>query len=156
MEIDDEVLGGSGPEPRPAAHPRRAHRPSRTLYPFLLLPTERRTVLALLIHYGNLRWAESLHAAGVEGPHSALRGIENTGTWLESWQDFAAVLLLPLYAVALGRRVASRTARWFDLILPALVLFFFFYPDSGGFQYGPRYWYFGYVPLPLSTWGYRR
>ena len=102
-----------------------------------------------------LHWASptigiGLHAMGIEGRHSAMRGLEHTGKWLESWQDFAAVVLLPLYAVALWRRVAARTVRWFDLVLPALVVFFFLYPDGGGFQYGPRYWYLGHAMLPLT------
>ena len=91
-----------------------------------------------------------LDAAGQDGPHSSLRGLLHTIIWFASWQDFAAVLLIPLYVVALWHRVAGRTLRWFDLLWPASVVLFFFFPDNGGFQYGPRYWYAGYAVMPLT------
>lgn len=91
-----------------------------------------------------------LGAAGQDGPHSALRGLLHTVIWFASWQDFAAVLLIPLYFVALWHRVTARTLRWFDLLWPALVVLFFFFPDNGGFQYGPRYWYAGHAVMPLT------
>lgn len=103
-----------------------------------------------------LAWASpdityGLHSTGVEGPHSLARGFGHTVFWALSWQDFASVLIAPLYAVALWRRLKAGTARWFDLVLPALVVFFFFYPDFGGFQYGPRYWYLGHAVMPLTV-----
>ncbi len=30
-----------------------------------------------------------------------------------------------------------------------MILFFVFYPDGGGHQYGPRYWFIGWVTVPL-------
>jgi hypothetical protein len=62
--------------------------------------------------------------------------------------------ILRFYAVALWRRAVTRTLRWFDLIFLALVLFFVLYPDGGGFQYGSRYWFAGWVlmPLTLGAW----
>ncbi len=35
-------------------------------------------------------------------------------------------------------------------MLPAIIVFFLFYPDGGGYQYGPRYWFAGWVTLPLT------
>jgi hypothetical protein len=103
-----------------------------------------------------LTWASpdtgyGLGANGIEGPHSLRQAFSHTVRWIMEWLAFVPVLMLPLYALALWRRVADRSLRWFDLILPVVVLFFFFYPDSGGFQYGPRYWYFGFVPLPVTV-----
>jgi hypothetical protein len=102
-----------------------------------------------------LAWASpniafGLHANGIDGPHSLSRGIAHTIGWAMSWQDFASVLLFPLYMIAIWQRSATGTLRWFDLILPAVVVFFVFYPDYGGFQYGPRYWYFGYVGMAIT------
>ena len=42
-----------------------------------------------------------LNATGVDGPHSASRGLIHTILWFGAWQDFASALLLPLYAYAL-------------------------------------------------------
>ena len=123
-------------------------------------------VAALLLLYdwritGNpfqttLAWASpeigfGLHASGVEGSHSALRGVSHTVWWTLDWQNFAPVMILPLYGLALYRRAMARTLRWFDLLLPTLAAFFVFYPDGGGFQFGPRYWFFGYVALPVTV-----
>lgn len=91
-----------------------------------------------------------LHAMGMDGPHSVQRAIQHTLEWFANWQDFASVLLLPFYAVALYYRLTTRTLRWFDLIFPAVVIFFFFFPDNGGFQYGPRYWYIAAVAMPIT------
>lgn len=91
-----------------------------------------------------------LRASGIDGAHSARRGLEHSAVWLGSWQEFASVLLLPMYALALGRRIMTRTVRWFDLLLPLVVAFFFFYPDDGGFQYGPRYWYLAHAAMPVT------
>lgn len=96
----------------------------------------------------HLGWG--LHSTGIEGPYTLAHGAMHTAGWAMSWQDFASVLILPLYALALWRRVATRSLRWFDVLLPALVAFFTFYPDFGGFQFGPRYWYFGYAALPVT------
>lgn len=92
-----------------------------------------------------------LGAAGQDGPHSAERGLLHTIAWLASWQDFASVLLLPLYLIALWHRMGARTVRWFDLLWPAVVGLFFFFPDNGGFQYGPRYWYVAHAAMPLTV-----
>lgn len=102
-----------------------------------------------------LAWASpdityGFHATGIDGPHSLARGLVHTARWTLSWQDFASVVVLPLYAITLWRRVLTKAVRWFDLLLPALVAFFVFYPDSGGFQHGPRYWYFGHAALPVT------
>ncbi len=91
------------------------------------------------------------YSMGVEGQHSPARGLQHTLFWALSWQDFASVVILPLYALALWQRIRTGLVRWFDLLLPALIVFFFFYPDFGGFQYGPRYWYLGHAAMPLTV-----
>lgn len=91
-----------------------------------------------------------LYSTGMDGQHSLTRGLLNTLTWGLGWHNFASVLAIPLFAVALWRRVSAGTVRWFDLILPALVAFFLLFPDDGGFQHGPRYWYLGHAALPVT------
>lgn len=90
------------------------------------------------------------YSRGVDGQHSPARGLFNVLVWGMRWHDFACVLLLPLYAVALRRRVASGTVRWFDLLLPGFVVFFFFFPDDGGLQHGPRYFYLAHAAMPVT------
>ena len=90
------------------------------------------------------------YSSGMDGQHSPARGLFNVLIWGTRWHDFASVLLLPLYAVALWRRVASAAARWFDLLLPAFVAFFFLFPDNGGLQHGPRYFYLAHAAMPVT------
>lgn len=91
-----------------------------------------------------------LYATGMDGPHSPQRAVVHTVEWFSKWQEFASVVFLPLYAVAVWCRLRARTLRWFDLLWPAVVIFFFFFPDEGGFQYGPRYWYIAYAAMPVT------
>ncbi len=91
-----------------------------------------------------------LHAIGVEGRNGPGRAILRVVRLYLWWGDFAGVAVLPLYIACLGRLAASRRLRWFDLMLPAIILFFIFYPDTGGYQYGPRYWFVGWAVLPLT------
>ncbi len=92
-----------------------------------------------------------LHATGIDGPHSPARAAMYTLRWFSGLFDFAAPVLLVFYAVALGVKLRDRTARFYDLLLPAAVAFFVFYPDYGGFQFGPRYWFFAWPTLPLTV-----
>ncbi len=91
-----------------------------------------------------------LHAHGINGTHSPARAAIYGFRWALGWGDFASVAMLPLYAAAVWRRVRRRTVRWFDLMLPAVMLFFVFYPDYGGFQFGPRYWFVAHALVPLT------
>ena len=91
-----------------------------------------------------------LHAHGINGTHSPQRALIYSFRWALGWGDFASVAMLPLYAAALWRRTRARSLRWFDLMLPAVVVFFFFYPDYGGFQFGPRYWFIAHALVPLT------
>jgi hypothetical protein len=65
---------------------------------------------------------------------------------------FAGVVLNLLYVAALYTRLQRGFVRFYDLILPAAVLFFVFYPHNAGHQYGPRYWYFAW-PIVVLTIG---
>jgi hypothetical protein len=63
---------------------------------------------------------------------------------------FAGVVPTLLYAAAIYSRLQRRSFRFYDLLLPAAVLFFLFYPHSPGHQYGPRYWYFAWPSIVLT------
>ncbi len=92
-----------------------------------------------------------LHATGIDGQHSPARAAQYTLRWFSGLFDFAAPILLGVYAVALGVKLRDRTVRFYDLLPPAAVAFFVFYPDYGGMQFGPRYWFFAWPTLPLTV-----
>ena len=106
--------------------------------------------LQTMMSWGTPTITYGLYSTGMDGQHSPTRGLLYTLSWGLGWHNFASVLTVPLFAVALRRRVSAGTVRWFDLMLPALIVFFLFFPDDGGFQHGPRYWYLGHVALPLT------
>ena len=64
---------------------------------------------------------------------------------------FAGVVPTLLYIAALYSRLRRRFVRFYDLLLPAAVLFFVFYPHNPGHQYGPRYWYFAWPSIVLTV-----
>jgi len=88
---------------------------------------------------------------GIEGRNTPAREAAHTIRYRLEWAEFASCAILPFYAAALWGRLRTRSLRWFDLMLPLIILFFVFYPDGGGFQYGPRYWYAGWVLMPLTV-----
>jgi hypothetical protein len=55
-----------------------------------------------------------------------------------------------LYVAALYSRLRRGFVRFYDLLLPAAVLFFVFYPHNPGHQYGPRYWFFAWPSIVLT------
>ncbi len=106
--------------------------------------------LTTTLKWGAPNISYGLHGVGMEGPNSPAQILSHMGHYGTGWILFASCAVLPFYLIALWRRLATRTIRWFDLMLPAIVLFFVFYPDGGGFQYGPRYWFAGWALLPLT------
>lgn len=91
-----------------------------------------------------------LHGVGIEGVNSPAKAAERVGRFVTWWAEFVGFAIVPLAVVIVWRRLQSRTLRWFDLMLPGLMLFFVFFPDGGGFQYGPRYWFAGWAMLPVT------
>ncbi len=102
------------------------------------------------LSWGFPRLGFGFYAHGMDGTHTPARAAAYTVRWALGWGDFASVAMLPLYAAAVWRRARGRALRWFDLVLPAVVVFFVFYPDYGGFQFGPRYWFIAYALVPLT------
>lgn len=92
-----------------------------------------------------------LWSTGVDGPHSPARAAAYTLRWLTGWLDVASVLVLALYPLALVRRLRAGSAAWWDFALPAAIVFFLFYPDYGGIQHGPRYWFLAHPFVVLTV-----
>ncbi len=91
-----------------------------------------------------------LHGQGIDGISTPALAAVRTGRFVTWWAEFASVAVLPFAALGLWRRLRLGCVRWFDLFLPAVIAFFVFYPDGGGFQYGPRHWFVGWLTLPLT------
>ena len=87
------------------------------------------------------------HFGSVRFEVGSLRAFINMTTLL---LRFSSAALLLLYVLALWTRLRSGAARFFDLLFPAAVLFFEFFPNAAGHQYGPRYWFFAWPTIALT------
>jgi hypothetical protein len=83
-------------------------------------------------------------------PLAALRADIHTVYWAGSLGLFGGFTLLALQMPALVFKLRSHSLRFFDLALPAAIVFFLYFPNGGGHQYGPRYWFFAW-PLAVLT-----
>jgi hypothetical protein len=63
---------------------------------------------------------------------------------------FSSAALLLLYVLALWTRLRSGAVRFYDLLFPGAVIFFEFFPNWAGHQYGPRYWFFAWPTIALT------
>ncbi len=91
-----------------------------------------------------------LHGIGHDGPTDPIVAIAHQVAWAGGLFAFAGALPALLYAAALALRIRARAVRFYDLLLPATIAFFVFFPDYGGHQYGPRYWFFAWPPAALT------
>lgn len=76
--------------------------------------------------------------------------LRNTITMAALLLVFAGGVSTLLYVIILFWRLKRRGIRFYDVLLPAAVFFFLFYPDDPGHQYGPRYWYFAWPSIMLT------
>jgi hypothetical protein len=65
--------------------------------------------------------------------------------------DTASLVIPALYVAALAWRARERHFRFYDVLPTANFIIFLIYPDLGGFQMGPRYWFDGFVAMHLSV-----
>jgi len=89
-------------------------------------------------------WADFGNVRFQIGSYRALIGL---GT---SLLRFSSAALLLLYVLALWTRLRSGTVRFYDLLFPGAMIFFEFFPNGGGHQYGPRYWFFAWPTIALT------
>ena len=75
------------------------------------------------------------------------RAFINMATLLLS---FSSAALLLLYVLALWTRLRSGVVRFYDLLFPATVIFFEFFQNDAGQQYGPRYWFSAWPTIALA------
>jgi len=99
---------------------------------------------------GNLR----LGAGGIGGvetgvPHPR---IPIQTLWrLGELADTGSLLIPALYVFAMIHRVKQRQIRFYDLVPPVNLVLFMIFPDMGGFQMGPRYWFDGFAAMHLTV-----
>jgi hypothetical protein len=91
--------------------------------------------------YGMTEWGE------MSSPGRSLQTTLAHLVDLADWTSPLLALAAPVVPILLWR---AGTLRFHDLVFPALVAGFLFFPDIGGDQYGPRYW-FDAVPLLMLS-----
>ncbi|GAC1345548.1 MAG: hypothetical protein NVSMB18_25480 [Acetobacteraceae bacterium] len=100
--------------------------------------------------WANPHYHLGLWGFGDDGQHSPARGLLHAGIWIGELAEYAGFALIPPYLVALVVKLRRGTLRFFDVMLPVVILFYFLQPDNGGHRYGPRYWYYGWPPVILT------
>ena len=100
--------------------------------------------------WANHNYHMGLWGFGEDGQHSPGRAAQHVAVWTGELAEYAGFALVPLYALALVAKWRRRDIRFYDLLLPAVVVFYCLHPDNGGFRYGPRYWFYGWIPVILT------
>ncbi len=87
---------------------------------------------------------------GIETGPAHLRMLIQTSWRLGELADTASLVVPALYLVALALRIRARRLRFYDVVPVVNVIVFLIYPDLGGFQMGPRYWFDGFVVMHIT------
>jgi len=77
--------------------------------------------------------------------------LRNQGGMVSQLCMFSSAALVLLYLAALWTRIRTGKVRFYDVLFPAAVAFFVFYPHWPGNEYGPRYWYFAWPTIALTV-----
>src|SRR6185437_2248288 len=100
-------------------------------------------------------WAGNLHVGfgGVSGVEreAHLRILVQTFWRLGELADTASLLLPCLYVIAITWRIRTGQLRFYDIVPMANFILFLVFPDLGGFQMGPRYWFDGFVVMHITV-----
>ena len=88
---------------------------------------------------------------GTDPSDGRFRIIVQTLWRLGELADTASLLLPALYISALVWRFRTRQFRFYDVLPVANFVLFLIYPDLGGFQMGPRYWFDGFAVMHLTV-----
>ncbi len=89
--------------------------------------------------------------AGVEAQQGHWRMAVQTLWRLGELADTASLLIPALYVAALVQRVRTRRLRFYDIVPLTNFVLFLIFPDLGGFQMGPRYWFDGFVAMHVTV-----
>jgi hypothetical protein len=102
-----------------------------------------------------LQWSNEdspfgLTARGHDVAGGIATGLVHQLRWSGELSEYAGAGLAALAAWALWTKLRAHTVRFYDLLLPGAIAFYFFNMENGGVQYGPRYWFFGWVTVMLT------
>jgi hypothetical protein len=92
-----------------------------------------------------------LDAMGDTYRHTFTMAVLNERAWLGLLCQYGGLALLILYTVAFALKARARRLRFFDFLPLTAFSFFFFFPEIGGHQFGPRYWLFAIGPMALTA-----
>lgn len=87
---------------------------------------------------------------GIESGPARFRMLIQTFWRLGELADTASLVVPALYLVALVFRIRGRRLRFYDVVPAVNFIVFLIYPDLGGFQMGPRYWFDGFVVMHIT------
>jgi hypothetical protein len=87
---------------------------------------------------------------GVEATPQHFRMLIQTLWRFGELADTASLVVPTLYLVALGTRLRANRLRFYDLVPVANFAVFLIFPDIGGFQMGPRYWFDGFIAMHIT------
>ena len=99
---------------------------------------------------GNL----SIGAGGLTGVEPGVghwRALVQTAWRVSDLADTTTLVIPALYAWALTRAARRHTLAFYDVIPLAALALFLVFPDYGGWQMGPRYWFDGFVVMHLTA-----
>jgi len=89
-------------------------------------------------------------AKGDQGINTAFAAAARLLQWTGELTAYTSAVLVVLVLLALITKLRQRQLRYFDLIFPVTVAFFFFFASAGGHRFGPRYWFFAWPPAMLT------
>jgi hypothetical protein len=100
-------------------------------------------------------WVSSGAKIGLWGKHVIFwnafgDAVLRTLHWTGELFLFTSPLIVVLIAFGVAAKFRSRSLRFYDIMFPVAYIFFFLYPNTGGHEFGPRYWFFAW-PGALLT-----
>ena len=84
-------------------------------------------------------------------PVSMLQELLMAKTRIFMLAEWTSPILVLAYLPAVAWKIFKHKARFYDFILPAAVIAYLFFPDMGGDQYGPRYYFEGFLLVPVTV-----
>ncbi len=88
---------------------------------------------------------------GVESHGGGWRAFEQTAWRLADLADTTTLVVPALYLWSLARATRRQSLAFYDLVPPTVFALFLVFPDYGGWQMGPRYWFDGFVVMHITV-----